>query len=196
MSADEPPAGPLELATIFRRRWAPQTIALLESRRGERFVSLCHELGAHQGAVRDTLDYLMEIGIVIRNPGYGHPLRPEYILTPIGSRVAPMCADLGARVKRDDLGEPAWRRWTMPLLLAVGRGPTRFGEAARAVAQATDRAVSMGLRDLGACALVERTVIPASPPMSEYASTRAGRLYLPTLEELARACAPLALPPK
>ena len=89
MSADEPPAGPLELATIFRRRWAPQTIALLESRRGERFVSLCHELGAHQGAVRDTLDYLMEIGIVIRNPGYGHPLRPEYILTPIGSRVAP-----------------------------------------------------------------------------------------------------------
>ncbi len=30
----------------------------------------------------------MALGLVIRNPGYGHPLRPEYILTPEGHAAA------------------------------------------------------------------------------------------------------------
>ena len=35
-----------------------------------------------------SLAHLIDIGLVIRNPGYGHPLRPEYLLTDNGRGVA------------------------------------------------------------------------------------------------------------
>jgi DNA-binding HxlR family transcriptional regulator len=53
---------------------------MLYTGQGERFVTLVNRLGASKDAVSATLAQLIDDGVVQRNPGYGHPLRPEYLV--------------------------------------------------------------------------------------------------------------------
>ena len=43
------------------------------------------------------MDHLIELGLLERNPGYGHPLRPAFRLTELGRTVATL-ADSAAQV--------------------------------------------------------------------------------------------------
>ncbi|HPO91843.1 MAG TPA: winged helix-turn-helix transcriptional regulator [Phycisphaerales bacterium] len=174
----------LRLAAIFRRRWRLPILAQLHNESGSRFVTLAHRLGASEGALRVTLDDLIADGLITSNPGYGHPLRPEYILTAKGAALAPACARVDAIICRLDLRPVALRRWSMPALFAVGRGPTRFTQVADLLAGATDRAVSMALKDLAAAGVVERRVEDAFPPATVYRASKAGRLLVPALADL------------
>src|SRR5262245_41080710 len=86
------------LTSLFRRRWGCPIIAELHRSDGAKFVALVHKLQSNPGAMRQSLDELIELGWVRRNPGYGHPLRPEYLLTRSGEKIAPACADLDAAI--------------------------------------------------------------------------------------------------
>ena len=87
------------LAELFHRRWAVPILAELHRDRGAKFVTLAYRLSASQTAVRQTLDELIQRGFVRRNSGYGHPLRPEYLLTSRGDRLAPECTTLHDALK-------------------------------------------------------------------------------------------------
>jgi DNA-binding HxlR family transcriptional regulator len=172
------------LTALFRRRWACQVIAELHRTEGAKFVTLVSQLGSSPGAMRQTLDELLDLGWIRRNPGYGHPLRPEYLLTKSGERVAPACARLDDTFESLAVREVAVRKWSMPVLYVVGEGPTRFVEVTRALPGVTDRAVSLSLKGLSSVTMIERRLVTGPPPGCLYAATPRGEEILPILDQV------------
>ena len=172
------------LTSLFRRRWACPVIAELHRAEGAKFVTLVHRLGSNPGAMRQTLDELIDLGWIRRNPGYGHPLRPEYLLTRSGERIGPACADLSTAIHSLSAEDVALRKWSMPVLHVVGEGPTRFSEVTRVLDGATDRAISLALKDLGTSAIVDRSLVTGPPIGSVYAAGAAGATLLPILDRI------------
>jgi DNA-binding HxlR family transcriptional regulator len=98
------------------------------------------------------------------------------------SRTSPRCKPVPAEVRRTaDLLE---RRWLLSILYAALAGALRFNEFAEAVAGISPRMLSERLRDLEAAGLVERTVIPSSPPTVEYRLTEHGRRLGPIIDAM------------
>ena len=160
-----------DVIALFHHRWAAPVLAELRRQKGSRFAALTGHLGVGRESLRRTLDALMALGLVDRNPGYGHPLRPEYVLTPEGADVAARCARLLAAV--GDKREVSLRKWSLPVLLAL-RTARRFSELREELPGVTPRALALALKDLQAAGLVERVVDERSyPPTVTYAATRA-----------------------
>src|SRR2546423_2064550 len=160
------------LIELFHLRWAAPVLAELERQRGSRFVTLTRTLRVPRDSLRRTLDALVEMGLVARNPGYGHPLRPEYVLTEAGRPVARRCARLVAVL--DGHRHVALRKWSVPVLVTLER-PSRFSELRVKLPGITARALAIALKDLEAAGLVERWVEAAYPPRAVYATTPGGR---------------------
>lgn len=133
-------------------------------------MTLTNRLGVSRDSLRRTLDALIDDGLVARNPGYGHPLRPEYILTYEGRRVAGVCDRLLAVL--NGLEDVALRKWSMPVVHALGAGPQRFSELRNALSGVSPRALALALKDLQGAGLVERTVTDDYPPATVYRLTR------------------------
>lgn len=76
------------------------------------------------------------------------------------------------------------RRWQLSILYAALTGALRFNEFADAVAGISPRMLSERLRDLEAAGLVQRNVIPSSPPTVEYRLTTKGRRLAPIIEAM------------
>ena len=160
------------LIELFHHRWSAPVLAELERQRGSRFVTLTRTLRIPRDSLRRTLESLVEMGLVGRNPGYGHPLRPEYVLTEAGRPVARRCARLVALL--DGHRDVALRKWSLPVLVALVR-PSRFSELRMELPGITARALAIALKDLEAAGLVERRVEAAYPPTAVYATTPGGR---------------------
>ena len=144
-------------------------LAELRHERGSRFVTLETRLGVTPDSLRRTLNALIADGLVTRNPGYGHPLRPEYVLTDEGRRVAGVCDRLLAVL--NGLEDVALRKWSMPVVHALGPGPRRFSELRGALSAVSPRALALALKELQAAGLVERTITDDYPPASVYGLT-------------------------
>jgi DNA-binding HxlR family transcriptional regulator len=78
------------------------------------------------------------------------------------------------------------RRWLLQIVVAAHLGAVRFNEFGAAVVGISPRMLASRLRDLERAGLVERTVIPASPPRVEYRLTERGRGLGPLVEALVR----------
>ena len=124
-----------ELIAIFHHRWSAPVLAELLRQRGSRFAALSGTLGVGRESLRRTLDSLLALGLVARNPGYGHPLRPEYVLTRRGEDAARRCAAMLAAADDDVV----LRKWSLPVLAALDAGAllraafcAAGGDAARA----------------------------------------------------------------
>jgi len=76
------------------------------------------------------------------------------------------------------------RRWQLSIIYAALTGALRFNEFADAVAGISPRMLAERLRDLEAAGLVDRTVIPSSPPTVEYRLTERGRKLAPIVEAM------------
>jgi DNA-binding HxlR family transcriptional regulator len=76
------------------------------------------------------------------------------------------------------------RRWQLSIIYAALTGALRFNEFAEAVAGISPRMLAERLRDLEAAGLIERTVLPTSPPMVEYRLTERGRRLGPLIEAM------------
>jgi len=169
------------LIQLGSHRWLVPLLADLAAHRGARFVELIHRLELPRDSLTRTLDAAATIGWVARNPGHGHPLRPEYILTETGAAAAARAAKIAAAQSAIGLTPGAATRWTLPLVAGIGAGHDRFNALSRLLAPATPRALSQGLSALGEHGLVRREVIDRRPPTSRYDLTGSGRL-------LAEAC--------
>ena len=98
------------------------------------------------------------------------------------SRSSPSCKPVPAEVRQTaDLLE---RRWQLSVIYAALTGALRFNEFAGAVAGISPRMLSERLRDLEAAGLIERRVIPSSPPKVEYRLTDRGRELGPLIDAL------------
>lgn len=162
----------VKLVGLFHHRWAAPALALLDERGGARFVELQRKLDVTRDSLRRALDALIELGYVQRNEGYGHPLRPEYLITPPGRDASA----LAGRVSRSSARETLLRKWSVPVL-AVLEEPRRFSEVRAALPGVTPRALALALRDLESAGLVRREVLPTRPPSTVYRpTTRAERL--------------------
>ena len=110
----------------------------------------------------------------MRNPGHGHPLRPEYILTGEGARIAEIAARQLTAQAQFGLAPGTLTRWGLPILHALDAGHERFNHVSRLLTPASPRALSQGLRTLAANHLVKRALIDDYPPISRYSLTENG----------------------
>jgi len=158
-----------DLIELFHHRWAPPVLALVGERGGVRFVELQRKLDVGRESLNRALDALIVLGYVRRNPGYGHPLRPEYLLAPGGRRAAELAAGVLAA------GDPAvlLRKWSVPVLAELGE-ERRFSEL-RSSLEASPRALALALQDLEAARLIRREVVATRPPTTIYRPTARGR---------------------
>jgi DNA-binding HxlR family transcriptional regulator len=76
------------------------------------------------------------------------------------------------------------RRWQLSILFAALLGAVRFGEYAEAVGDISARMLTERLQELEQAGLIDRTVIPASPPQVEYRLTERGRQLEPLLRAM------------
>jgi len=163
------------LIRLFHHRWAAAVSIEVARGEGARFAELGHRLGAPAGSLRSSLANLIELGLIQRNPGYGHPLRPEYILTRSGIRIVPPLERLLSILDALKVREIGLRKWSIPVIDALGRGQNRFRDLSSDLPSISPRALAQTLKDLLAAGLIRREVLPEFPPVSVYRLTTGGR---------------------
>jgi DNA-binding HxlR family transcriptional regulator len=160
------------LVDLCHHRWTLPVLAEIERTQGSRFATLTGTLGVAGESLRRTLRALQDAGLVTRNPGYGHPLRPEYVFTERGRRLGvPAQRLLDALRGNEEIG---LKKWSLPVLAALDE-PRRFSELRAALPPATPRALTMALKDLQRAGLVRRTVTDDYPPAVVYQLTAEAR---------------------
>jgi DNA-binding HxlR family transcriptional regulator len=149
---------------------------LLAERGAARFIELQRKLGVGSDSLRRALDALVKLGYVRRNPGYGHPLRPEYLVTDAGREVGDACSRM-LRIGNADL---LLRKWSVPTLAQLGE-PLRFSELRAALPGVTPRSLALALKELETAGLVRREVVDSRPPSTLYRATARGAPILRVL---------------
>ena len=130
--------------------------------------------GASRTAFAQSLDHLIEMGFLERNPGYGHPLRPEFRLTQPGISAAAIANKIQT-VSSDEDQDLLRRSWTLPVLTSLHK-PSHFNEIRRSLQTITDRALSQSLKSMEGRNWVCRSVdADARPPRSIYGTVNTGR---------------------
>jgi len=170
------------LTVLFHNRWAVPILAEIYRSSGAKFVTLVKRLGLSRDSLRHTLNALIREGWVMKNPGYGHPMRPEYLLTSSGEELAPWCRRLLPLLAALGIKEVASRKWSMPVALALREGHPRFSELKASLPGLTSRALALTLKHLQIAGLVERQVSEDYPPSTRYRLTRRGRRLAVVLE--------------
>lgn len=75
-------------------------------------------------------------------------------------------------------------KWKLSILYQLFQGTKRYGELKRLVPEATERMLTLQLRELEACGIVQRTVYPEVPPKVEYSLTELGLSLEPVLQTM------------
>ena len=173
------------LVALFHNRWSVPILAELHRQRGSRFVTLARTLGMSRESLRRTLAALIENGLVGRNPGYGHPLRPEYVLTRRGERIAARSRPLVDLLRGRGLEDVGLKKWSMPVVYALSDKPLRFSELRDRLEGVSPRALTLALKDLEAARLVDRRVTDDYPPATSYRLAPGARRLASLVGELA-----------
>jgi DNA-binding HxlR family transcriptional regulator len=124
-----------------------------------------------------AFDQLVGKGWLVRNPGHGHPLRPEYVLGEAGRPIAAWCSRVVHQralfgLGRDDLG-----RWSLPLVGRLDRRSERFSTLQADLAPISPRSLSLGLKQLVATGLAARRLEDSFPPTAFYGLTTRGQSF-------------------
>lgn len=172
------------LIDLVHHRWSVPVIAELHCRSGAKFVTLIHSLGVSRGSLSASLADLIEQGLVKRNPGHGHPMRPEYLLTVDGAHIGEQCSSLTQLVRRGNDFDFAFRKWTLPIVAAIGRDVCRFNQVSGALGDATPRAITLGLKSLLGRRWAARSLIDAYPPAAGYQLMPMGQRVLKQIDGL------------
>lgn len=162
------------IVKVTSRAWALNILALMHSGTPGRQASLLVTTGAGRTAFAQSLGHLIDLNLLERNSGHGHPLRPEYRLTASGKKLAKMAEDINRIAGRSDDLLLLRRAWTVPIL-AVSQAPLHFGEFKDHLGSITDRALSQSLKRLEACQWLNREIdISQRPVRPLYQAANAG----------------------
>jgi len=163
----------IAFVNITSRAWALPILSSLHDGVAGRQAALLTATGANRSSFTQSMDHLIEIGLLERNPGYGHPLRPEFRLTELGKNVATIASKIQRVSGNEDHGLLR-RSWTVPVLTSLRR-PSHFNGIKRNLVTITDRALSQSLRTMEDRNWVCRDVDSAArPPRSIYSAVNLG----------------------
>jgi DNA-binding HxlR family transcriptional regulator len=193
MSKANPTTPISEVIGLFHHRWTVPVLAELDRTGGTRAVTLMRRLDVGRESLGRTLHALIALRLVRRNPGYGHPLRPEYLLTERGAAVAPSCRALLDGLRALGLEAVGLNKWSVPVLVALSAGgePSahRFSELRDELPGISPRALTLALKALTDAGVVRRTVLDTFPPATRYGLARRGRRLGPAVRGVLAAAA-------
>lgn len=176
------------LIGLCHRRWSLPILAELQKEirpgggGGAKFVTLANRLSLSRETLRDTLDDLIHRDYLMRNPGVGHPMRPEYMLTEDGHAAAPHATAVMRAIRAGGIEDVALRKWSLPVLLSIASGMRRFGQLKAMLPGVSSRALTLALKELEAEGLVRRSVTHEYPPGVSYQLLGAARRITRLLE--------------
>ena len=173
------------LIELVHHRWSVPALALLQQQRGAKFITMVNMLGVSRDSLRRTLRALIAAELVVNNPGYGHPMRPEYVLTPRGQQIGSLALPLANALRKRSV--TVYKKWSLPTIAALAAMPRSFNALKRELGAASPRAVSLTLKDLEADGLVHRHVEETHPPTVSYQLSRSGKRLAPLVIDLAEA---------
>lgn len=162
------------------KAWAVPILSALQGGVAGRQAPLLAATGANRTAFAQSMEHLISIGFLERNPGYGHPLRPEFRLTQVGVKAAAIAHRIQNIAANED--QPLLRRsWTLPVLTAI-HAPRPFNLIRRRLHPITDRALSQSLKSMEARNWVCRDIdVTARPPRSIYRAVNTGKRISQTI---------------
>lgn len=163
-----------DLRTLTAGRWLVPLLAYVEAAGGARFAEMLAKLGLSRSALAAGLWTLQQAGWLRRNPGHGHPLRPEYVLTEAGAQIAAFAGRVMAERERLGLEPGQLFRWSLPILVRLRGEPARFSALRAALPPVTPRALSLTLKQMLSTNLVDRTLADEFPPIAIYGLTGRG----------------------
>ncbi|MGE3165617.1 MAG: winged helix-turn-helix transcriptional regulator [Planctomycetota bacterium] len=167
---------PRSLSLLCHYRWSvPVLDALQRGTSMGRVAPLLQLLGVTRPSLHRTIDGLVDRGLVRWNPGYGHPLRPELLLSDCGREVGRWCTRMLALADRAGARDLVLRKWALACLAALHAGKQRFGELQHALDGVTARALNQALRQLIEEGMLARVVYDDVPPSVRYRLTAGGR---------------------
>ena len=142
------------LINVVHYRWALPILCELHRSDGCKFVTLVERLKISKDALSRTLNGLIEQDLAMRNPGYGHPLRPEYMLSTKGQHIGQAVFELVQTLERLEVTEIGLRKWSLPIVLVLEDQP-RFTDILEQLPGLTTRALALGLGQLSQANLLE-----------------------------------------
>lgn len=161
------------LVKLTSRAWSLTILSLLSSGVAGRQAVLLAKSGASRTAFSQSLHHLVEMEMLERNPGHGHPLRPEFRLTEQG-RVYGAVAQKVLHTVPTAEQSLTRKLWTVPILVALKK-PQYFNEIKLNFPKITDRALSQSLQSMELTDWVKRDVIGAHrPPRPIYRAVNVG----------------------
>jgi DNA-binding HxlR family transcriptional regulator len=164
---------------ITSKAWALSILSNLHTGTAARQAPLLAATGASRTAFVQSMDHLIQIGLIERNPGYGHPLRPEFRLTSLGISAAAIAHKIQSVTTDEDQGLLR-RSWTLPILTSLHRS-SRFNDIKRNLPSITDRALSQSLKNMESRSWVCRSIDEtARPPRSIYTAVNTGEVISKT----------------
>lgn len=163
-----------DLRRLVAGRWLVPLMAHVGEEEGSRFAVMLARVGLSRSALAASLTHLQEAGWLRRNPGHGHPLRPEYILTAAGEPVAAFCIKVMAQREKLGLQPGQMPRWSLPLISRLGSDRARFSALRASLAPVTPRALSLTLKQMLTTDLVDRALEDEFPPIAIYGLTGRG----------------------
>lgn len=151
------------LVNLTARAWSVELLAHLHAGVPGRQAPLLAATGAGRTAFGQSLTHVQALGLLERNPGHGHPLRPEFRLTETGKCVAAMAhAVVDQAGAAGDLAVLR-RRWSLPVL-GVTTAPRRYSQVKQRIGAVTDRALSQSLVQLEDCGWLRRDLVAEPRP--------------------------------
>lgn len=159
---------------ITSKAWAMPILSNLHAGVAGRQAPLLAATGAGRTAFGQSLNHLITLGLLERNPGHGHPLRPEFRLTQQGIAAAAIAHRIHGVAAEEDQ-DLLRKSWTLPVLTAL-HAPSHFNQVKRSLLPITDRALSHSLKSMEERNWVARQVDEtARPPRPLYSAINTGR---------------------
>lgn len=163
------------LVNLTSKAWSLKILALLHSGVPGRQAPLIAAAKASRSSFASSLDHLVQLGLLEKNPGHGHPLRPEFRLTRTGASVATMASRVLEVASDDDAFTIIRRSWAVPIL-AVTESPKRFSIIKSGLGSITDRALSQSLYVLEERTWLKREIdLSQRSPFPTYHAVNTGR---------------------
>lgn len=163
------------LVNLTSKAWSLKILALLHSGVPGRQAPLIAASTASRSSFASSLEHLFQLGLLERNPGHGHPLRPEFRLTQSGKLVAATASRILDVVPDEDAFAVVRRNWAVPIL-AVTETPQRFKTIKSGLGPVTDRALSKSLCLLEDQEWLRRDIdLSGRSPFPTYHAVNAGR---------------------
>ena len=158
-------------------------MALLAEGHTARVSPVAHALGAGRTPISTTFAHLVDMELLARNQGHGHPLRPEFALTDFGHITAQWALGLRDQVNDQNDWQLLRRSWTLPVLRLTDDA-SRYARLRASLAPITDRALSLSLKVMQNRGWLDREVATEiMPPQVSYVATGPARILMPALRQ-------------